>query len=97
MGGILKKQNEKDMAQVTVTLESETRSNIVKVDEVIILNAPGTKTLDLSEGGHVMTWQMEGEVGEKYTLKLVGGMPPMNNTFTLNDQFDFGFHDFAIQ
>ncbi|WP_205502444.1 hypothetical protein [Rufibacter psychrotolerans] len=86
------------MTQLTVGLESEADFNIIRIDDEEVLRGSGTKTGDLSRGLHVMTWQIKGQKGNKYTLSIT---EPEKASFTRSitlDSFglDFGFHEIEL-
>ncbi|MEO9967987.1 MAG: hypothetical protein ABJF11_19500 [Reichenbachiella sp.] len=86
------------MAKVTIRLESSADFNIVRIDDVEVMRAPGTRDVELEPGNHVLTWQIKGQQGDKYTLEITA---PESAEFTRKatlDSFaiDFGFHSFEL-
>jgi hypothetical protein len=86
------------MAQVKIILTSSADFNIIRVDDVEVMREPGTRTIELPEGPHVMTWQIKGQKGDSYTLSIT---EPESLAFVRKitlDRYglDFGYHSFTI-
>lgn len=86
------------MPQVKINLTSNARFNSVDIDDVRVLNSPGSKTINLNPGNHTMTYEFRGQKGNKYSIKLTRGDDVVVKTSgTLgNDGLEIGYEDFTL-
>ncbi|WOK09211.1 hypothetical protein RT717_11240 [Imperialibacter roseus] len=86
------------MEKVTIELKSSADFNIIRIDDVEVMRAPGIRVVDLEKGNHVLTWQIKGQMGDTYDLQITS---PSRLAYTRkatldHNGLDFGFHSFTV-
>jgi hypothetical protein len=87
------------MPNLIIKFNSEADFNVIRVDDhQIQFDQDGIWERELSSGIHVLTWNVKGSKGDKYSLGILSPTSASWKREVTLDSFglDFGFHEIEL-
>jgi hypothetical protein len=88
------------MSNLTIKFNSDAGFNVIRIDDNEILFDQNGVWDDgvLAEGIHVLTWNIKGVKGDKYTLEITSPSTASLRKEVTLDSFglDFGYHEIEL-
>ena len=87
------------MPNLIIKFKSEADFNVIRVDDdQIQFDQNGIGERELPAGVHVLTWNVKGNKGDKYSLEIISPTSASWKREVTLDSFglDFGFHEIEL-